>query len=240
MQKLPKLRVDYSRLAVTWLRYFKRYINVHAISEWLQPCRTQVPWMGDVVVAYGPSAGLGRQKENSGFRCFDGWNWAVLSCNIEQLLLFSYEVILVALEKNLLFPHIFASITCCGLEFAHPNWCCLFTYGLIMSVMSDYFKCKKFAEVACLVLVSSWGNLIRIRYFEKYNITCLLSGAVGEGERLLQQPLIWRVRVTLNQLIACSDALMVGVKQCWAAASTWNCYGFRTRRIGSLGEFTIH
>lgn len=100
MQKLPKLRVDYSRLAVTWLRYFKRYINVHAISEWLQPCRTQVPWMGDVVVAYGPSAGLGRQKENSGFRCFDGWNWAVLSCNIEQLLLFSYEVILVALEKT--------------------------------------------------------------------------------------------------------------------------------------------
>jgi hypothetical protein len=36
MQKLAKLRVYYSRLAVTWLRYFKRYINVHAISEWLQ------------------------------------------------------------------------------------------------------------------------------------------------------------------------------------------------------------
>lgn len=68
-------------------------------------CRTQVPWMGDVVVTYGSSAGLGRQKENSGFWCFDGCNWAVLSCSIEQLLRLSYEVIMVALEKHLLFPH---------------------------------------------------------------------------------------------------------------------------------------
>lgn len=153
-------------------------------------CRTQVPWMGDIVVTYRSFAGLGWRKRK--LRILMLWWLELSSVELQSRTIATVFIRsdFVALEKDLLLPYVFPSITCCGLESARPNCCfCIRTswLGRWFQITLNAKNCR--SCMPAVVLVSSWGNWAWIQYVEKYNVS-----AIGCHRRR------WEVAATYGEL----------------------------------------